>query len=117
MASRIARDAQGCEFAGQDGLGEAGGHKALGRQVVDFVGLVFLEDANQTHLIEQIALHDLNLVLNVADSVKIQCAGTSHHTDHIVSFFKQQICQIAAVLAGHTCDQCCWHRFFSPCKT
>ena len=47
---------------GQHGLGKAGGHEALRCQVVDLAGPILLEDGDKLHLVEQVALHDLDAV-------------------------------------------------------
>jgi hypothetical protein len=88
---------------------KAGRHKALRGQVVDFLRAIFLQQADHAHLVEQVALDNLDAVLDVADAVEIDGAGAAHHTDDRVALFQQEFGEIAAVLTGDAGDQCCWH--------
>ena len=104
-----AGDAQAGELAGEHGLLEAGRHEALRGQVVDLVGPVLLQQVDQAHLVEQVALHDGDLVLDMAHAVEVDRAGAPHHADDLVALRQQEIGQVRTVLAGDAGDQCFRH--------
>ncbi len=64
------------------------------------------QDVDQRHLVQQVAGHELNPVLNVRDALEIQRAGPAHHADHRVALLKEEFSQIRAVLARHARNQC-----------
>ncbi len=72
-------------LARQHGLGEAGLHEGLGRQVVDLRRPVIAQDVDERHLVEKVARYELDLVLNVRDALEVQRAGPPHHADHRVT--------------------------------
>ena len=95
---------------------KADGHMALGAQVVDLVGLHFLNDADQVGGVGQVAVvqHeasvvDMRVLVEVVDPVGVEQAGAALDAVHLVAFFEQQLGQVGAVLAGHAGDQCCFH--------
>ena len=49
---------------------------------------MFLQDVDQTHLIQEITLNDGNTVLNVTDAVEIDSARAADHADHIVALLQ-----------------------------
>ena len=106
-ADRIqhAGDAQRRELAGEHGLLEAGGYEALRRQVVDLVRAVLLENVDQADLVEQVALDDLDAILDVSDAVEVDGARAAHHADHLVTAPQQEFGQVRSVLTGDAGDQ------------
>ncbi len=78
-------DAEGRELAGQHRLLPGGRHEALRGQVIDLGRLVLLQDVDQRHLVQQVALDEGDLVLEVADTIEIDRAGAAHHAQHLVS--------------------------------
>ena len=89
MASSSPRNAQSGELAGQDRLGETGRHETLGGQIIHLLRPILLQDADHAHLIQQIALDDLYLMLDVFDAIKVDGAGAANHADDSVSLAKQ----------------------------
>src|SRR3972149_67675 len=63
------------------------------------------QDANERRLVEQIALHQRDAILNVLDAIEVDNAGATHHPDDIVAFVQQELGQVRAVLPGYTGDQ------------
>ena len=82
-------------------------------RTVDLLRTVFLKDTNQAQLIEQVALGDLDLVLNVPDAVKIDRARTPNHPYDFITLLEKKLCQVASVLSGNSCDQCSGHEICS----
>jgi hypothetical protein len=95
------------------GLFKAHGHVGLGRQVVDLVGLHFLNDAHQAGGVGQVAVMqhevavvDVRILVQVVDAVGVEQAGAAFDAMHLVALFEQELRQIGTVLAGHARDQC-----------
>ena len=101
-------DAEGGEFAGEDGLGPGGGHEAHGGEVVDFVGLDVFEDFDEGELVEEVGLEQVDLVFEVADALEGFGAGAADHAGDLVAFGEQPFGEIGAVLSGDAGDE----RFF-----
>jgi len=83
------------------------GHRdeGLGSQVVDFIRLALFKDIDQRALVMQIALHDGDLVLNMAQPFKGHGAGTADHTQHSITFGQQHISQVGTILSGNARNQ------------
>jgi len=99
----------GCVFGGLEGHG----HMALGAQVVDFVGLHFLNDASQVAGVAEVAvvqlearIVDVRVLVDVVHALGVEGAGAALDAVHDVAFFQQQLSQIGAVLAGYAGDEC-----------
>ena len=65
---------------------------------------MLLQDVDQAHLIQQVALHDGDLILNVTNAVEVDGAGAPHHADHFVALFQQKLGQVRAILTGDAGD-------------
>ena len=78
----------------------------MGGQVVNFIRLVLLDQIHQRALIVQVALDDLDIVLQMLDALEGQGAGTPHHADDTIVLGEQQLGQVRAVLAGNSGNQC-----------
>ena len=98
--------AHGRGLAGQDGLREAGLDEGLSRQVVDLGRPVVAQDVDERPLVEQVARHQLELVLDVRDALEVHRARAAHHADDRVALLEQELRQVRAVLAGDARDQC-----------
>ena len=70
---------------------------------------MLLEDVDQTDLVEQIALHDGDTILDMPNPVEVDGAGAPHHADDFVALLQEKLGQVRSVLAGDTGDQCFWH--------
>ena len=97
---------EGGRLAGEDRLAEAGLDERLRRQVVDLMRPVVPQDVDQRDLVEQVARHQLQPVLNVGDALEVERARAPDHADHLVALFKEEFGQVRAILPGHARDQC-----------
>ena len=79
--------------------------KRLRGQVVDLVGPVRAQHLDQRDLVEQVAGHEGDPVLEVADALEVDGAGAPHHADHLVALVQQELGQVGAVLAGDAGDE------------
>ena len=107
-----AQRAQAVDVGGVFGALEADGHMALRAQVVDFVGLGFLDDADQVAGVGQVAVVqlevgvlDVRVLVDVVDALGVEQAGAALDAVHDVAFFKQELGQVGAVLAGDAGDE------------
>ena len=108
-------NAQGTNAVGVGGVFgffKAHAHMALGGQVVDLVGLHLLNDANQAGRVSQVAMvqdelavFDVWVLVQVVNAVGVEKAAAALDAVHLVAFFKQQLGQVRAVLAGHAGDE------------
>jgi hypothetical protein len=97
--------ADGGELAGQHRLLPGRGHERLGREVVDLLGLVLLEDGQDRHLVQQVAVHEGDAVLEVADALPVDRARAPDHAEHLVALGEQQLGEVRPVLPGDTGDE------------
>ena len=107
-ANRIehAGDPEGGRLAGEHRLAEAGLDERLRRQVVDLGGPVVPQDVDERDLVEQVARHQLQPVLNVGDALEVDRARPADHADDLVALLEEEFGQVRAILPGHACDQC-----------
>ncbi len=84
-------------------------HVALGGQVIDFVGLGFLDDADQIGRIRHVAIVQdearilfVRILIDVLDASRVERRGAPLHPVHDISLFQQQLCQIGPVLTRNT---------------
>ena len=82
------RDAQPGDLARQDRLAPGCRHKRLSGKIIDFVRAMFFQQADEAGLIDEIAVDDLDFILNVLDAAEIAGAAAAHDADDIVAFFK-----------------------------
>ena len=59
----------------------------------------------QRRLVEEVAGHQLESILNVGDPLEVDGAGPAHHADHLVALLEQELGQVRTVLPGHPGDQ------------
>jgi len=108
-----AQRAHAVHIGGVFGRLEGHGHMALGAQVVDLVGLHFLNDAGQVAGVAEVAvvqleagIVDVRILVDVVHTLGVKGAGAALDAVHDVTFFQQQLGQIGAVLAGDAGDEC-----------
>ena len=99
-------DAECGGFAGQDGLSEGSLNKRLRGEVVDLVGLVVSHDVDHRNLVKEVAGDEFEVVLEVADSLKVQRGTASNHSDDVVTLGQKEFGQVGAVLSSDSCDEC-----------
>ena len=82
---------------------------AHGAQVIDFVRLRFLNDANQVAGITQVAvvqlktrIVDVGILVNMINALGIEQAASAFDTMDDVTLFKQKFSEVGTVLAGDT---------------
>ena len=110
--------AQGSERVGIGGvLGLVEGHVdvALGGEVVDLVGLHFLQDVHQAARVGHVAVVQehahlglVHVAVQVVDPRRVEERGAPPHAVHFVALPEQELGEVGAVLAGDAGDQ----RFF-----
>jgi hypothetical protein len=88
-----------------DRLVEGRRDEGLRREVVDLVRLRLLQRAHQARLVEQVALHDADPVLDVRDPVEVDVARAADEAVDLVALREQELREVAAVLAGDARDQ------------
>jgi len=98
------RHPDGRELTGEHGLGEARRHETLCGKIIDFIGPVLLQEIDQADLIEQVTLHDLDPILDMANPVKVDGAGAPHHPDDVITLVQQKLSQVGTILAGDAGD-------------
>ena len=87
---------------------------ALGAQVVDFVGLQFVNQLHQGDGVGQVAKMKMQIGLGVrinievVDALGVEVRRPPHDTVDLIAFLKKQFCKVGAVLAGDAGDE----RFF-----
>ena len=101
-----ARDADGVELRRQHRLLPRGRHERLRRQVVDLARPQPLQHGDQRQLVEQVGLHQLDVVAQMLDAREVLGAGAAHHAEDLVALLQQQLGQVRAVLPGDAGDQC-----------
>jgi len=86
---------------------------ALRRQVVNFVRLHLLDDADQVGGVgqvavveNQIAMRDVRILVEVVDAIGIEQRGAALDAVNDVAFFKQKFGEIGTILAGDPGNQC-----------
>ena len=91
---------------------------ALRAEVVDLVGLEFVEQLDQRHRIGQVAVvqnkpgaGDMRIVVEVVDARGVEAGGAADDAMDFVAFFQQQFGEIGAVLTGDAGDECAFHKW------
>ena len=74
---------------------------AHGAQVIDFIGLGFLNDANQVAGVAQVAIvqlqvrvFDVWVLVNVVNALGVERTGAAFDAVDDVAFFKQKLCKV-----------------------
>ena len=87
----------------------------LGGEIVNFVWLDLLHNANQAAGISHIAVVqdkftrlDMRVLIQVVDTVRVEQRGPAFDTVYLIAFLQKKFGQIGSVLAGDTRDK----RFF-----
>ena len=86
---------------------------ALRGEVVDFVGLDLLDDADQVGGVGQVAVVEdeaavgvVRVLVEVVDAVGVEQRGAAFDAVDGVAFVQQEFGEIGAVLAGDAGDEC-----------
>ena len=84
----------------------------MSAQVVDFVGLRFLNDAGQVAAIAEVAIVQLEagvvdvwVLVDVVYALGVERAGAAFDAVHDIAFFKQEFGKVGTVLAGDAGDE------------
>ena len=98
-------DSERGELTGEHRLVPARRHEGLRGQVVDLVGLQVAEQLRQRELIEQVALVQQDLALEVSDALELFFGRAAHHPVHLVTLREEEVGQVAAVLSSDPGDE------------
>ena len=89
----------------------------LGTQVVNLVGLHFLNDTRQVGRVRQVAVMqfepgivDMRILIDVVDPRRVELGSTPLDAVHLVSFFQKKFGKVGAVLTGNARNKCLFHR-------
>ena len=89
---------------------------ALGDEVVEFVGLHLLEDADQAGGVGQVAVVEdeapvggMRILVEMVDAVGVEQRAAALDTVDFVAFLQQEFGEIATVLAGDAGDEGFFH--------
>src|SRR5664280_2570030 len=93
-------------LTGEDRLAPRRLHERLGGQVVDLGRPALAQDVDHRHLVEEVAGHQGEPILDVGDPFEVERARAPHHPAHLIALTEQEFGQIGAVLAGDARDQC-----------
>ena len=109
-----AQHAGGVNIGGKLGHVKADLHVALGGKVVDFVGAHGADNGQDAHGVAEVAIVqvEVGMAFQVGNALTVVNGRTADDTVDIVAFFQQELCQIAAVLAGHAGDESFFHSRF-----
>ena len=107
-----AQHAGGIDVSGELRHIKADLHMALGGEVVDLVGPHGADDGEDAHGVAQIAVVqvEVRVTLQMGDALAVIDGGAADNAVDVVALFQQELCQIAAVLAGDAGDECFFHR-------
>ena len=85
---------------------------ALGAQVVDLIGLGFLDDTNEVAAVAQVAVVQtevgvvhMRVLVDVVYPLGVEGTGPALDAVHDVAFFQQKLGQVGPVLAGDAGDE------------
>ena len=81
-------------------------HMALGRQVVDLIGLSQPNDADQGRRIRQVSIVELDLPHQMVNSCGIGNRCPAGNAVDLVTLFQQEFGKVASILTGNTGNQC-----------
>ena len=68
--------------------------------------MVVPQDVDHRHLVEEVAGHQGDPVLDVGDALEVERARPPDHAADLVALVEQELGQVGAVLAGDAGDQC-----------
>ena len=88
----------------------------LGREIVDFIRLDLLDDADEVGRIgqvavveDQITIFNMRILIKMVDAVGIKERRAALEAVDDIAFFQQEFGKVSAVLSGDTGDECCFH--------
>ena len=89
---------------------------AHGREVVNLIGLHFLNDADEVGAVRQVTVMQLEadisvvrVLVQVVDAIGIKEGGSAFDPVHLIAFLQQQFGQIRTVLPRDSRYQCSFH--------
>ena len=80
-------------------------HMALGRQVVNLIGLHLANDANQAGRIRQIPVVELDFAHEMVDSCGIGDGGPAGNAVDFIALFQKKLRKIRPILTGNAGNQ------------
>ncbi len=106
-----AQRAQGVGIGSVFGFFEADGDVALGGEVINLVGLDFLNDADEVGGIRQVpvmqaetAVIDVRIFVDMIDAVGVEARRPAFDAVHLVTLVEQEFGEVGTILAGYTGD-------------
>ncbi len=108
-----AQGAQAVHVGGVLGAFKAHRDMALCAQVVDFIGLCFLHDADEVAGVAEVAVMqvearivDVRILVDMVHALGVERRSPALDTVDDVAFFQQQLGQVRAVLPSDAGDEC-----------
>jgi len=96
---------------------------ALGRQVVNFVGLDLLENPDQVGGVGEIPVmedhflfHVVGVAVQMVDAVRVEQGCAAFDAVDFVAFGKKEFGEVGSVLSGDAGDQCFFHGMSFLCR-
>ena len=99
-------DPEGGGLTCEDRLHPRGLDEGLRGEVVDLGRPVLPQYPDQRDLVEQIARHEDQAVLDVRDAFEVDRGRAPHHAHHLIALLEQEFSQVGTVLARDAGDQC-----------
>src|ERR1035441_3989212 len=93
-----AGDAKRCKLSGQYGLAPRRGDERLRSQVINLIGLGFLQGGNERTLVQKVAWNEFDLLVKVLDPFEDNRAAAANQPENAAVLFQQKLCQIGTVL-------------------
>ena len=100
------RDAEGGELSRENGLVPRGLHEALRGEIIDLVGLRFVDDVGERRLIEQIGRDEFDAIDKMGNALVRGGRRAADDADNAIPLGEQQFGEVRAVLSGDPGDQC-----------
>jgi hypothetical protein len=123
-AFQNAQGTEGVGIGGVFGRFEGDGDVALRGEVIEFVGLNLLQDADQAGGVGQVAMMEdepavglVRVLVEMVDPLGVEQGGAAFNAVDGVAFVQQEFGEIRAVLAGDAGDQCGFAHSTFPFKS
>ena len=81
----------------------------LSCQIIDLIRLNNADDPDQAGRVGQIAVVELDLVLDMVDAGSIGNGCPAGNAVNFIALLQQKLCQIGTILTGNTGDKCFFH--------
>jgi hypothetical protein len=86
-------------------IGWAQEDERLGREVVDLLRLRVVQQGDQRELVEEIALAQVDAVLEVRDPLELIAGRAADHAVDRIALLEKELCEVGAILSGDAGDQ------------